>query len=1273
MFIFSKLLDFFRKFSFHSSSYASLKYEQLNENREKLNNNMQDTLAYLTDVFYDFQYHFSFLPKNLRGQAPKATISFWGRVLWFPILGVLVGIQQFLKAFLYYSQSNFLKTLAFVCNPFLESTSFKDDAEKHSIASLFFGILGYPTGLITGVFINANVLLISNLYALSASFYVHVLKGIAQPSEELALFDSKIHRPKSYLGYYAGAAPGLMFGVVLSNLGEICKSIPLLWNRVYFDSPHVQFQIEANHAWWNFPGKMSAYVLQMMLFVPVFSIRLIIDTAQGIVQGVWNSYQRLKVFIGDLGVDDYQPMEAYAFHQLGQYAGMILGIPFSMVKLLMWDGFILSGLENFKQACQLSYHYAFWDQLEDERIILIDKDLTKWQKFKKIVLGSMGGALGFVAATVIWPSVSLLRVIVQISKGLQHGFFQGRSQVLVSGPFEFLNKDLLTDESDYQKQWMIFGTIFSLVPGVFMGGMERIIKEFGVGVKQGSARLVNVVLQDLSEDYHLSTYQASYFTIPGQVLGSVLGIPMSVSIITYRLLTNHLKSFLFQLFHAIDQVLSEEHQLNMAFSQNENERVKWGFLGNALGLIVGRIAYSIALFFKHLPPFLWKHFSIAFHRLNLFGVHNEYSISNKFDYLLGPVIWPLGFSIGLVFGFAYNSWHSYLYVLKNIFNLIWVDHPERQVNIKKWESNLQQKIVGSIGGFLGGLIGSVSLVIVGAGRLVYENLRSVLLATLDGLKFIHAKVHLKPSVELSIKSRTTLEKMMAISYWPMFLLSCGVASLFEAIRALITHTSMGIWEMMKMGGSLSYRDREDFYTPQFLWKRSLGFMISALTVFPVQMITTFCFRFLEQTMLSSLNAIVQGFRIARQIMSIRQDKNQERTSLDPVFTQNKTEKILGVIGQIFILPSMIIFTAYSFVINMVFQATAELMLYVTELFVKRALIDMNIITPTFPPIGKRYFLGLIGVAAGISLGLTLWTLITACRLIKESIYGISQAVRGHELNEESRSDLKNILAMPGYAVGFILRNTLRVPYLMMCEAKRYVYLDSGAPSEFLMTNIEFFAGGFGFIFALPIAVFTFIGHFCYRIIDESIQTLKGSIQSALNLNLYHDQSRTTVAQYAFGGIGLIIPYTILFSMASLVMTLYVPIASIVKWVQIYNKPRFNDALDESPFLNHLKGLYQQLNNFNREFSQEIKPIEPNATGGKGSYCFIGKILNFNEPSIAEQYLDKVLDAHLNHPEEPVDFKDIQQQLRGSLFNQEQESQLQHTHEYVEQTLNQVSF
>jgi hypothetical protein len=1264
MFIVNKLLDFFRKFSIHSSSYASLKYDQLNENAQQLNNNTQDILVFLAEVFHNFQYHFSFLPKKLRGQAPKVTGSFWARASLFPVLGVIAGIEQFFKAFFYYSQLSFLNTLAFVCNPFLESTSFKSDSEKYSLASLFFGALGYPIGFAIGGFITANVFLITNLFALSTSLYIHVIKVLSKSSQELALFDSEVHRPRSYLGYYVGAAPGLILGVMLSNLAEIFKSIPLLWNRVYFDSPQLQFQIEPSHAWWNFPGKISAYILQMILFIPSFSFRLITDTSHGLFQGAKDTYYRLKVFIGDFGADEYQPSEVHAFQQLGQYAGKILGAPISIVKLLMWDGLILSGIENFKQACQLSYHYAFWDQLENERIILIEKDLTKWQKFKKIVLGSIGGAFGFVAATVIWPSVSLFRVIVHIGKGLQHGFFQGRSRVLVAEPFEFLNKDLLTDESDYQKQWMIFGAIFSVAPGVLFGGIERIIKEFGVGVKQGSARLTNIVLQDLPENYHLSTYQVSHFTIPGQILGSILAVPMSISIITYRLIMNNLKSFLFQLTHAIDKVFSEEHQLQMNFQQNETERTRWGFIGNIVGLIVGRIGYSIALFFKHLPTFLWKHFSISFHSLNLFGVNTEYSVSNKIDYLLGPMIWPLGLSVSLVFGFAYNSWNSYMFLLKKTFNIVWLDHPDRQVDIEKSDANIQQKVAGGVGGFLGLLIGSVGVVITGAVRLVYENLRSVFFASLDGAKFVHAKVHLKPSEELSIKSRTTLEKLMALGYWPAFALSCAVVGGFEAIRALLTHTALGIWEIMKLGWSLNYRDREDLHTPQFSWKRALGFMIGIGAVLPVQLTSTFCVRFLEQTMLSSFNAIVQGFRIARRIMSIRQDKIQEINVLEPVFTQNKTEKILGGIGQIFILPSMIICTIYGFVINMVFQATAELMLYVTELFVKRALNDMNIIKPTFPPIGKRYFLGLFGVAAGISLGLTLWTLITVCRLIKESIYGTYQAVRGRELNEESRSTLKNILAIPGYVIGFILRNTIRMPYLMMCEAKRYVYLDLGLPSEFLMTDTEFFTGGFGFVFGFPIALFTFLGHFCYRIIDESIQTLKGSIHAALNFDIYHDENRTKVGQYVFGGIGLIIPYAILFSMASVVLSLYLPIASIVKWLQMYNKPRFNDTMVDSEFLTQLKGLYQQLNNFNREFAQEIKPIEPNATGGKGTYCFIGKILNFNEPSIAEQYLDKVLDAHIKHPEEPVDLNNIHQQLHESLKNQDQESELLRTHQYA---------
>ena len=320
-------------------------------------------------------------------------------------------------------------------------------------------------------------------------------------------------------------------------------------------------------------------------------------------------------------------------------------------------------------------------------------------------------------------------------------------------------------------------------------------------------------------------------------------------------------------------------------------------------------------------------------------------------------------------------------------------------------------------------------------------------------------------------------------------------------------------------------------------------------------------------------------------MSIRLEKDKG-IDIEPVFKQNKTEKIIGVIGQIFILPSVIIFTIYSFVMNMVFRAIAELMLYVTELFVKNALTDIinEESFAEFPPIGKRYFLGLVGVFAGICLGATLWTFIMTCRLIQESIFGVYQAIRGQKLDSHSRSGLKNLLAFPGYFIGLVVRNTLRMPYLMICEAKRYVYLDEHHPPKSL-TDTEFFTGSLGFIFGFPLAIFAFVSTFIYRMVDESFKTLKGSILAASKLNLYHDQHRTDVAQYIFGAMGLIVPYAALLSLSILVMTIYLPIASLLKGIQIYHQQRFKD-LEQTEFLIKLKGLFQQLNNLNREFPPE---------------------------------------------------------------------------------------
>ena len=474
MFIISKVLNFLKKFSIHLSNYASVNYRHLSEPSSQPEDETQGIKEYLSILLNEYRYYFSFLPQNLSDPAPESNNPLWQTVLFFPVLGVWVGIAQFLKAFVLYSQDSFLKTLAFLCNPFLDNTSFKNGSYQNLPHSLFFGIFGYLMGFIVGNFIIVNVLLISNLYALTQSFLIHLFKGLSLSSMELYLSEEGLNRPVPYLGYYLAVVPGLLVGGLLSNIVEFSKSLPMVWNRVNFDRPQLQFATKANESWWTLPGRVYALVSQMILFMPLFSIRLVIDTLHGIFQGIQQSYLQLKLYIGDIEDSEYQPVQPKNFHSLGQYLGILVGFPIALVKLLMWDGFLINGVENFKQLCGLAYHYAFWDHIENEKINLIDKNLSKWQKFKKIVLGSVGGTLGFVVSTVIWPVVSFFRVLSNTGKGLRHGFLQGHSQVLVSQPFEFLNQNLLSDESEYQKQWMIFGAIFSVVPGILVGTMHRL-------------------------------------------------------------------------------------------------------------------------------------------------------------------------------------------------------------------------------------------------------------------------------------------------------------------------------------------------------------------------------------------------------------------------------------------------------------------------------------------------------------------------------------------------------------------------------------------------------------------------------------------------------------------------------------------------------------------------------------------------------------------------------------------------------------------------------
>ena len=50
-------------------------------------------------------------------------------------------------------------------------------------------------------------------------------------------------------------------------------------------------------------------------------------------------------------------------------------------------------------------------------------------------------------------------------------------------------------------------------------------------------------------------------------------------------------------------------------------------------------------------------------------------------------------------------------------------------------------------------------------------------------------------------------------------------------------------------------------------------------------------------------------------------------------------------------------------------------------------------------------------------------------------------------------------------------------------------------------------------------------------------------------------------------------------------------------------------------------------------------IQENISGGKGTYCFIGKILSLNTPSCAEEYMDKLLRLYEKHQFLTIDMLD----------------------------------
>lgn len=464
----------------------------------------------------------------------------------------------------------------------------------------------------------------------------------------------------------------------------------------------------------------------------------------------------------------------------------------------------------------------------------------------------------------------------------------------------------------------------------------------------------------------------------------------------------------------------------------------------------------------------------------------------------------------------------------------------------------------------------------------------------------------------------------------------------------------------------------------FKWLGLPGLVI----VFPIciiQTLVTLSFRAIQQLGITWINYIILAYQKATLYSLNEEDAEFEFYQIQ----QNEFERKFGLIAWLLTLGwAFYIITYFASLAFIVLVETNIRMFYFTSIYlVELAFWDKKVSLANYPALASRDVFGLVGSLTGFILGTTVAFVITSLRFVFESFSGFIIGFSGSSIGfqQDENTNYQIGLSALGYGVGRILRANVLLPVNMVFHAYNLVYKDDNDALSFDKKH-HFHLNSVDYVMGMPFSglpsvvlalVFTFLV-ISWRMISESVKSFFGALPSALQFLSYDDPGRSKMAQYVFGFPGLFLAY-----IPCLLIGALAPIVSFYKWIGMVMGTRYENYQGNVEQLGKIKKLFGLLNNLGRTFENSyeltLDNVSENTNGGKGSFCFIGKILSLNQSSIEEIYMDKVLEFQKTKQAklEEKELSEIKEAVKSkySFWSTHHEARLNQTHQFVSRQLN----
>lgn len=460
---------------------------------------------------------------------------------------------------------------------------------------------------------------------------------------------------------------------------------------------------------------------------------------------------------------------------------------------------------------------------------------------------------------------------------------------------------------------------------------------------------------------------------------------------------------------------------------------------------------------------------------------------------------------------------------------------------------------------------------------------------------------------------------------------------------------LNVWYLMILAYDLSYADQRKVTLPKLSAIGVLGLGLGSIAAF-ITVVGVSLLRIAVETARMAYIFGRQGVMLGQQLLRLPQKKFQP-----PNLSQY--QKILGMLGILVYLPGLLISLLMNTLVTLFLIYTIRNVVDSIGFFLNLTLFDLLTMPEVKPnnTLGTRNLFGLLGYPIGVICGVELALIIFTGRLIWESMYGLYLGLKSESLGHKNSSSFQDLLRTPAYLFGYLMMANIKVWSLLQIQMLAQHF---PVKKFFTITPREMGFGIIGFIFGLPIQPISWSASLLLRILQQSYLSFKFVMQQILPVQRMVTH-QNQMDRYLTGGLGLLMGGMA----ATMVILGSASIFTMYKWFKMLSQPRFSR---QEKGLDKIKNLYGALNNLRAEFPAIENPPPLTPSGGKGSYCFIGKVLRLNAPSVAEIYLEALLQAERQGR---PDLNQVYQFLLPRFQdNNHQKQDLDHAHRYVSRYL-----